>query len=173
MACFKFIPDNQEVRQLIVDYQLKLFTDASLSPQFRIGYGAYLFNFNESPIHVKRFENTSSSQLELQTLIWALLNIPSTHNQVTVYTDSQNIVRLPDRRKQLENMNFVPKNAKQDHLYQLYKRFFSVIDPLNISFIKVKGHQPLKNQSEFDKIFKRVDKAARAALRAELPKPNI
>ena len=57
--------------------ELMLFTDGSLNTQSNIGYGAYLTVFDrelsldalKKCIKVKRFEHTSSTKLELQTLL--------------------------------------------------------------------------------------------------------
>ncbi len=62
---------------------LKLFTDASVNPQSKIGYGAYLavppelfpFESLKMRVKVKKFNQTSSTKLELQTLLWALTSI--------------------------------------------------------------------------------------------------
>jgi len=56
-----------------------------------------------------RFEQTSSTKLELQTLLWALGETITLANgddmTLTVYTDSQNIIGLPRRRARLEQNN--------------------------------------------------------------------
>ena len=64
-----------------------LFTDVSLNPKLKLGFGAYLVipsSFLEIPperiirpefveqIRLRRFEVTSSTKLEVQTLLWAL-----------------------------------------------------------------------------------------------------
>jgi len=60
-----------------------LFTDGSVNTQSNIGYGAYLavserglsLNSVRTSVKVRRFEHTSSTKLELQTLLWALNDI--------------------------------------------------------------------------------------------------
>ena len=60
--------------------KIKLFTDSSVNPQEKVGFGAYLkiidenISFEDMKKHIKtkRFEDTSSTKLELQTLLWAL-----------------------------------------------------------------------------------------------------
>ena len=60
--------------------KIKLFTDSSVNPQEKIGFGAYLLLDDENEsfedfkdnIKIKRFEDTSSTKIELQTLLWAL-----------------------------------------------------------------------------------------------------
>ena len=102
-----------------------LFTDGSVNTQSKVGFGACLWlrEFNdatdslEDAVKTKRFEQTSSTRLELQTLIWslnerlALANMNSI--ELTIYTDSQNIINLPKRRERLERDNYFSSNKKQ------------------------------------------------------------
>ncbi|MDZ7819962.1 MAG: hypothetical protein U5K55_15725 [Aliarcobacter sp.] len=64
--------------------KIKLFTDSSVNPQEKIGYFGSFFilkdeniSFEEmqKDIKLKKFENTSSTKLELQTLLWSLEDI--------------------------------------------------------------------------------------------------
>ena len=56
--------------------QIYLFTDGSVNPQAGIGFGAYLLLEKkeflcvelENKIKIKKFDNTSSTKLELETL---------------------------------------------------------------------------------------------------------
>jgi len=152
---------------------LKLFTDASLNPQSKIGYGAYLsippeplsFESLKMRVKVKRFDQTSSTKLELQTLLWALTSIQSLGKKVVVYTDSQNIIGLPGRRFRLEQNNYRSKKNKYINNYKLYQAFFQLLDQLNCEFIKIKGHKVSHQKDELDKLFTIVDRASRKALR--------
>ena len=93
--------------------KIKLFTDSSLGPYNKIGFGAYLILNDENEsleelnehIKIKRFENTSSSKLELQTLLWALEEIANNNISIEIYTNCQNIIGLENRRKKLEKTN--------------------------------------------------------------------
>jgi ribonuclease HI len=152
---------------------IKLFTDGSLNVQTKIGYGAILWisgaplslDILQARIKVKRFENTSSTKLELQTLMWALSEIPVGTQNVIVYTDSQNIVELLNRRTRLEQNNFRSKKNVPLKNGEMYKAFFHFVDTLNCEFIKIAGHQPSKKKNETERIFGLVDKASRKALR--------
>ncbi len=153
--------------------QLLLFTDGSVNTQSRIGYGAYLAtslsatatNTSKLSVKVKQFTDTSSTKLELQTLLWALEEIGETTTKITVYTDSQNIIKLPQRRVQLEQSNFHSKNGKPLNNCELYRKFFDIVDRLNCTFLKVRGHQLSNRKTDTDKLFTLVDKASRNALR--------
>ncbi|MBT5306465.1 MAG: ribonuclease H, partial [Candidatus Scalindua sp.] len=99
--------------------ELMLLTDGSVNTQSKIGYGAYLavsehglsLDSLRECVKVKRFEHTSSTKLELQTLLWALKDIQAPKSKVVVYTDSQNIMGLPGRRERFEQNNYRSKNG--------------------------------------------------------------
>jgi ribonuclease HI len=146
---------------------LMLFTDGSVHPPSRIGYGAYLAMTDSSTDHepqVKRFENTSSSQLEIETLIWALHSLQP--ESVTVYTDSQNIIGLPGRRSRFEERGYLTQQNKPVRHADLYREFFRLTDQIDCTFVKVKGHQPSHQKTEIDHLFSLVDRASRQALRS-------
>ena len=148
----------------------KLFTDGSVNPQQGVGFGAYL-SVNDkdevSQVQLKQFKDTSSTKLELETLLWALENIPlSTH--LSIYTDCQNILRLPSRREGLEQRDYHSKTGKPIKHAQLYQKFFRLCDTYQCDFIKVKGHKKSHLKDETDKLFSLVDKASREALRSHM-----
>jgi ribonuclease HI len=135
--------------------QLWLFIDGSANNQLKVGCGACLVvNANQAfdislgeKVQVKTFENTSSTKLELQTLLWALGEQLNADKKVDVYNDFKS-----EKNKLLNN-----------HL--LYREFFRLTDLLNCDFIKVKGHQPSREKDSIDRLFTLVDQAARKALR--------
>jgi ribonuclease HI len=147
---------------------LMLFTDGSVNPVARIGHGAYLAVTPDSidpEVQLKRFENTSSSQLEIETLLWALQALqPKT---VTIYTDSQNIIGLPGRRSRLEQRDYLTqRNTPRQHA-ELYREFFRLTDAIDCTFVKVKGHRASHQKTDIDHLFTRVDRASRQALRSD------
>ena len=156
--------------------KIKLFIDSSLNPQSKIGFGSYLFldeeniSFEEMKknIKIKRFEDTSSTKLELQTFLWSLEEIIDKNVVIEVYTDCQNIVGLKDRREKLEKNDFHSSSRKLMSNHELYKEFFEKTDKLNIILTKVKGHKKNSLKDEIDTIFNLVDKASRNALRENM-----
>jgi ribonuclease HI len=152
---------------------LRLFTDGSVNPKSNVGYGAYLAVLREMPysesfkadVKVKKFEHTSSAKLELQALIWALTSIQKPVGTIIVYTDSQTIIGLKARRKQLEINDYLSKKNKPIKNSALYKEFFYLSEQLDCEFKKVKGHKPSRLKNEVERFFTLVDKASRRALR--------
>lgn len=155
--------------------ELMLFIDGSVNVQSNIGYGAYLA-LTESEIlmdslgtrvKTRRFEQTSSTKLELQTLLWALKDIQTLESRVIVYTDCQNIIGLQDRRERFEKNDYRSKKNRRLNNYELYQEFFKITDLLDCEFIKVRGHQASKQKDKIDRLFTLVDKASRSALRGD------
>ncbi|MDF1879850.1 ribonuclease H [Sulfurimonas sp. MAG313] len=154
---------------------VQLFIDASVNPQKRLGFGAYLSITDEgknNDVQLKKFEDTSSTQLELETFLWAIEDI-RIKTKITIYTDCQNIIRLPSRRKKLEKSNYHTKAGTPVKHSELYKKFFLLTDKYPCTFIKLKGHKKTKLKDPIDKLFTLVDKASRDALRTYILQNSI
>ena len=156
-----------------IKQKIYLFTDGSVNPQSGAGFGAYLFLEKldifspelEKQIKIKKFENTSSTKLELETLLWALDELSLENFKIVVYTDCQNIIGLPDRRDGFERKNYMTSKGKQIKNHEMYKAFYKRLDISDCEFIKVKGHKKTSVKNDIDEIFTLVDKATRKALR--------
>ena len=156
--------------------ELLLLTDGSVNPRSNIGYGAYLavsdsgLSLDElrAQVKVQRFEQTSSTKLELQTLLWALSEIQTSGCKVIVYTDSQNIIGLPQRRERLEQNDYRSNKNIRLNNFELYQQFYQLIDQLNCKLVKVHGHKRTKQKNDIDQLFTLVDRASRKALREDI-----
>lgn len=152
---------------------LMLFTDSSVNPKTKIGYGAYLsvsdeklsFDLLKTRVKLKRFEHTSSTKLELQTVLWALNDIQAKGRRVVVFSDSQNIMGLQGRRERFEKNDYRSKNNRRINNYKLYQKFYRMTDLLNCEFVKVRGHKVSNQKDDMDRFFTIVDRASRKALR--------
>ena len=152
-----------------------LFTDGSVNTHSNIGYGAYLaipegglsVDVLRTRVKVKEFEHTSSTKLELQTLLWALSDIQALGSRVIVYTDSQNIMGLQGRRDRFEQNDYHSKKNKRLNNYELYQEFYIMTDQLDCEFVKVRGHHVSSQKDDIDRLFTLVDRASRNALRRD------
>lgn len=170
--------------QSSLDYAL--FTDGSLNPQHKLGIGVYLLfpgSLLEKPLSdngiiklseqlkKKKFEDVSSTKLEIETVLWALgdcleLFKNNKLHRLTLYTDSQCVDGLLKRRANLEDNEFISKSKNLPHKNTaLYREFYSLYDKLEFEVIKVKGHSPSRYHNEIQRIFSMVDKAARRKLK--------
>jgi len=157
-----------------------LFVDGSVNPGRKIGFGCYLFLPEKlidqltpaelkALLKLKKFDSTSSSRLEIETLLWALKELEKTidkENSIVIYTDSHNIRGLKNRRGRLEKANFQMKKRQTEiKNADLYRQFYRFQEQLNFKVIKVAGHSKLSEKNAVDKIFLEVDRASRKALR--------
>jgi ribonuclease HI len=156
--------------------KLILLTDGSVNAQSNIGYGAYLafcepelssLDSLKTRVKVRRFEHTSSTKLELQTLLWALSDIQALGRKVIVYTDSQNIMGLQGRRDRFERNDYRSKKNIRLNNYKLYQEFYRMIDQLDCELVKVRGHQVSNQKDNIDRLFTLLDRASRNALRGD------
>lgn len=160
-------------------HHLQIFTDASVNTRLKVGYGAYLVVTDSDTsiavlkrkLKIKRFEQTSSTKSELQTLLWALNEVidwvEKCDTTFTIYTDSQNIIDLPNRRRQLEQKNYYSSKNRRISNYELYQEFYRLTSNITCELVKVIGHQMSNNKDDIDRLFSLVDKASRRALRQE------
>ncbi len=162
-----------------------LFTDVSVNPQRKLGIGGYLLvpmSFLDSePDNIKRdevssqlktrlFNDTSSTKLEVQTLLWALENFQeefpgAAFGCLQIYTDSQCIEGLAIRRARLIDSNFVASGSGRElKNAMLYRRFYEACDQLGFKVNKVAGHSPVNTHTSVQRIFSYVDRDVRKAL---------
>lgn len=150
-----------------------LLTDGSVHTQTKTGSGASLLiradevslslETLRTRIQVQQFTDTSSTKLELQTLLWALSELPEDIDHLTIYTDSQNIIKLTDRRARFEAHDYHSKRGLPLRNTELYQAYFQSTDPLNFELVKVKGHKSTRKRNQIDQLFALVDKASRKA----------
>ncbi len=159
--------------------ELILLTDGSVNTQSNIGYGAYLavserglsLDLLRTCVKVRRFEHTTSTKLELQTLLWALNDIQALGRKVILYTDSQNILRLQGSRERFEQNDYRSNKNKRLSNYELYQEFYRMTDQLDCELVKVRGHQVSNQKDDIDRLFTLVDRASRNALREDNQRP--
>ena len=134
--------------------KIRLFTDGSFNPPLKIGVGGFLILKDDIPEHeelksmiqLKRFEQTTSSRLEIQTLLWAIEQMESTKKEIVVYTDAQSLIGLADRRVSLEQKNYHSNKGKLLKNHHEYREFFKLTDQHNCTFIKMRGHLPTEKK---------------------------
>lgn len=163
-----------------------LFSDVSLNPGLKLGFGAYLLTHSSAleippegmaqqefarQIKLRRFDTTSSTKLEVQTLLWALKDfqegaLGSRFGILDVYSDSQCVTGLLRRRGHLEMLGFC--NGRTERPLKnacLYRTFYQFYDALGFEVIKVAGHSRSSTHDSIHRIFSFVDKEAGRALR--------
>lgn len=162
-----------------------LFTDVSVNPQRKLGVGGYLLvpvSFLEVDPHdirqedvsaqlvTGRFLETSSTQLEIQTVLWALEEVRerltcSALGKLQIYTDSQCVAGLLRRREGLTRNDYIVKRSGRTLAHApLYRAFYAAYDQFGFQLIKVPGHARSDTHDTVQRIFSYVDREVRKGL---------
>jgi ribonuclease HI len=170
-----------------------LFSDVSSNPQRKCGVGAYLLvpasyldtapeNIDRAEIQAKlrfkRFTDTSSTKLEVQTVLWALEKYQrewcsAGPGNLQVFTDSQCLAGLAGRRAGLEGNKFIARRSGQSlSNASLYQAFYAAYDKLGFELVKVAGHTRACSRDTVQQIFSCVDQEVRRALSVWLAEPG-
>lgn len=125
---------------------------------------------NKDP-HLLVIPEANNIRAELRAVIKALESC-KVGTPVVVFTDCQNVVGLPARRKKLEHGGFMSGNTHQPLANtDLYKEFFVQMDRIHPSLVWIKGHSPSKKgRDPVQTNFSQLDRAVRKKLRETLPK---
>ena len=158
-----------------------LFTDGSVNNQTKIGIGAALLiqdtefqerapcpmTFQDAFSHrvvLKQFHPTSSTKLELQTLLWSLSELVPPSEAIRIHTDSQNILSLPGRRQRLPHSHYLSRKQQPIANADMYREFYALTDKYDYQLIKLAGHPAPSARTAVDWVFALVDSAARTAI---------
>ncbi|MBL6763432.1 MAG: hypothetical protein ISQ14_00640 [Verrucomicrobiae bacterium] len=158
-----------------------LFTDGSTNPALRIGVGAamavprawlerdadQILPDEVAALTVsRRFTDTSSTRLELETVLWAMREHAPGKVSLALGTDSQCVAGLPARRERLEATAFVSgaSGAELRHA-DLYREFYRELDRRPVALFKLAGHADYRYQEAAQRIFHFVDREARRQLK--------
>ena len=161
---------------------IALFTDVSVSPGLKLGVGAYVMvpaSFLEASsgvigrpeitarLKVRRFEDSSSTRLEIQTVLWALAeNRQIPQGSLTIYSDSQCVSGLLRRKPRLVAGGFLSKKTNQELANaSLYRAFYEFHEESCFNVVKVDGHSATSAHDTVHRIFSIVDREARKALK--------
>lgn len=143
---------------------IQIYTDGSYDPQKKTGGWAAII-LHEGTKNVLRgiASDTSQHRMELTAVLKALEFLKNYHLEnfsVSVYSDSQYVVELPDRRKKLESQYYQTRKGNTVVNEDLIRLFFEYIDRFNLDLIKVashtKAHEGLHYNREADKISRQI-----------------
>lgn len=125
---------------LIID----IYTDGSCDTQHRTGaWVAIILWSNEKQIISGTEINTTHNRMELLAVIEACnyVNKNFTSASIRIYSDSQYVTELPQRKQKLQAANFFSKKGTHIQNHLLVQSLFEKIAANNVTFEKVKAHQ--------------------------------
>lgn len=151
--------------------KVKIVTDGSCSPCYRIGAWASRIIMGADSIILQDTENnTSQHAMELKAIIISLQYIQSRFQKVfdlEVYTDSQYVLTLVDRQERLVANDFQSRKGRPIANQELIRRFYELLKHFNVRMIKVSGHTK-SGISQINDYHRDVDKLSRKLVRQEI-----
>jgi len=150
---------------------IKIYTDGSCHTQLRIGAWAALLLLDSEKIILSGVqEDTTHNHMELLAVIKSIEYLNEhfiSFDQLEVYTDSQYVAGINDRREKLKGNNFITKSGNTIQNDDLIKKLILQIETNTITFVKVKAHQKAITIHNYNR---EVDKIVRAVLRESVSK---
>lgn len=151
------------------DNIITVYTDGSCHTQLKIGAWASIILNNNEKIKLSGTEqNTTHNRMEIQASIESIRYIIEQiagFQEINIYTDSQYVVGLLERKNKLKTANFLTKKGESIQNPDLVQKFIFLLENYPIKLIKVKAHQ---KKSELENLNIEVDMMVRRLLRNNL-----
>jgi ribonuclease HI len=148
---------------------IEIYTDGSCDPSSCTGcWAAIIFNAGVKKEISGIVYDTTHQRMELTSVIEsikAVSDFPIHPAVITIFSDSQYVVRLVDRQVKLERQEFKTKKGTLISNADLVQIILRYTETLPVSFVKVKAHQKETASINYNR---EVDKLCRRLLRAHL-----
>ncbi len=150
---------------------IKIFTDGSCHTQLKTGaWVALIFIEGKKIVLQNVVENTTHNRMELSAVISAVLYITENnieYSGIEIYSDSQYVVDLVDRKEKLKNKLFITKKGTPIQNADLVQNLITLMEEFALIFIKVKAHQKPTSEINYNR---EADKLVRSILREAVNK---
>lgn len=151
---------------------IEIYTDGSCHTNYNIGaWVAILLVANDKIVLKGDAQNTTHNRMELLAVIKAIEFADENFRNASlaVYTDSQYVARIPERKEKLKRNLFRTKRGTPLQNFDLVQVIIGQIETRTIEIIKVKAHQqpeigslnaPVNYNSEVDKLARQMVREA-------------
>lgn len=149
-----------------LSHDIEIYTDGSCHTQLKIGAWAAIIIVNNKKeiLKGKEFE-TTHNRMELLAVINSIKHVLANYANIKslrIYSDSQYVVNLNNRKEKLLANKFITKKGKGLNNADLLAELITYMEKPNIEFVKVKAHQ---KQTEVENINIEVDIIVRQIVR--------
>jgi len=144
--------------------KIEIYTDGSCHTQHKIGAWASIILVNREKIVLKgAVQSTTHNRMELQAVLKAIefVNSRFKFKTLVVYTDSQYVSQIPQRKEKLKANCFLTKKGTPIQNADLVETLICNIETYSLELVKVKAHQhaaeiclnpPVNYNAEVDKL---------------------
>ena len=148
---------------------IDIYTDGSCDTRHRIGGWASMIFVNGEKIILKgMLLDTTHQRMELTAVIESLNYLVVNKldkNTVNIYSDSQYVVTLANRKERMRTSDFLTKKNQPVRNEDLVRKIFDLLEKVSLNFVKVKSHQKINGEQNINRD---VDKLARQIVRQKV-----
>ena len=123
----------------------EIYTDGSCHTQHRIGtWVAIIFTGGKKKVLSATIHDTTHNRMELTAVIKSIQYLQIHYRHITtirVFTDSQYVTGLPQRKGKIALADFKTEKGNILQNADLVKIFLKLLSSLSIELIKIKAHQ--------------------------------
>lgn len=124
---------------------IELYTDGSCHTELKIGGWAVIILIKDTKVLLHgTVENTSHNRMELTAVLKAFEYLRTqavNFDKLNVYSDSQYVVNICERKEKLKKKNFLTNKGTAIQNSDIVQRLIEFIETHEVTFIKVKAHQ--------------------------------
>ncbi len=128
-----------------MDRAVSLYTDGSCNQSTGVGGWVSILIADDDKLILSGEEAATTHQrMELTAAIQALRKVGTlrlTERDILLYTDSQYLCGLPERRTKLIQAGFITRKNRTLANADLIRELFAILDKLQVGFIKIPAHQ--------------------------------
>jgi ribonuclease HI len=154
-------------------YNFIVFTDGSCHTQLKCGTWVSIIEQENTRVQISGIcQDTTHNRMELMAIIESIDYIDIHYQgigQIDIYTDSQYVVGIIDRKERLQGNLFKSRKGKTIQNDDLLQKLIDQLGKFNIKLVKVQAHQ---KSGDNENLNREVDKIARKILRQEIKKNN-
>lgn len=157
-----------QVSQIPTEFSITVFTDGSCHNQLKTGGWASIIFLGKEKITLKGHEaDTTHHRMELMAVLEAMRFLEKNNylgQSIIIYSDSQYVVDLIQRRERLTTSGFRTKKLKPIRNADLVQMVLQFINAPGVQLVKLKSH--LKSSSPESLINREVDILSREMMRS-------
>ncbi len=149
---------------------IEIYTDGSCHTNYNVGaWVAILLVANDKILLKGEATDTTHNRMEMLAVIKAIEFADENYKNASlvVYTDSQYVSRIPERKEKIKKNLFLSKKGSPLQNHDLVQILIYQIETHTIEFIKVKAHQktcclntPVNYNSKVDKLARQMVREA-------------
>lgn len=151
---------------------IEIYTDGSCHTQLETGAWAAIVLWGHEKMVIQGEEHpTTHNRMELLAVINAIDFVVENYPGIplVVYSDSQYVVKIPERKDKLKQNHFITKKGNVLPNADLIQRLITQIEKYLVTFQKVKAHQKTGSNINYNR---EVDLLVRELVRENVKRKN-